>query len=435
MIRAGRHFRRGVLAGVGALALAAAAAAQPREVKIGVIYDYTGPFAGGGSLAAAIGTRIAIDMINERGGVEGHRINAIYADAQSRTEVAINEATRLLEQERVDLIMGVYSSAHCVPMAQRVNAQRRFMWANVCIASSVFKDRNLEYVFRAQVHSDQFGEASCLFIHEVAQEKLRRRPAEVRVAIIYEDGPYGSGVAAGNEAKCRELGLNVVLKEGYAATAPDLSALVTKLRRERPDVILHTGYNPDITLFLRQARELGLRWRALIGHGAGYGQIDRLRATFGADADYIFNVDPVAAQLLDPKTLAPGLGELIAEVVRRYKAETNAQEVPPHTWMGFNQSWIFLTDVLPRAIRNHGGFDPDALRRAALETDIPEGGTVQGYGVRFFPPGHPMAGQNARSTPVVMQYIGGETKIAWPRSLRTIDPVIPLPANHPYAAR
>jgi branched-chain amino acid transport system substrate-binding protein len=103
--------------------------------------------------------------------------------------------------------------------------------------------------------------------------------------------------------------------------------------------------------------------------------------------------------------------------------------------MGFNQTWIFLTDVLPRAIRTHGGIDPEALRKAALETDIPEGGTIQGYGVRFNPPGHPMAGQNARSTPVVMQYIGGETKIVWPRALRTVDPVIPLPAGHAYAAR
>jgi len=65
-------------------------------------------------------------------------------------------------------------------------------------------------------------------------------------------------VARGNEAGAKTHGLNVVLKEGYAATAPDLSALVTKLRRARPDVILHTGYNPDISLFLRQAREGGL---------------------------------------------------------------------------------------------------------------------------------------------------------------------------------
>jgi len=50
---------------------------------------------------------------------------------------------------------------------------------------------------------------------------------------------------------------------------PDLSALVTKLKRARPDVIFHTGYNPDITLFFRQAREQGLKVGAIVGHGAG----------------------------------------------------------------------------------------------------------------------------------------------------------------------
>jgi hypothetical protein len=75
--------------------------AQRKEVKIGVIYDYTGPFAAGGSQAAALGTKIAIDMINEKGGVDGYKIVPIYADAQSKAEVAINEAIRLLDQEKV----------------------------------------------------------------------------------------------------------------------------------------------------------------------------------------------------------------------------------------------------------------------------------------------------------------------------------------------
>ena len=287
-----------------------------------MIYDYTGPFAAGGSEAAGIGTKIAIDMINERGGVEGYKINAIYADAQSKAEVAINETTRLLDQEKVDLIMGVFSSAHCVPMAQKVDAAKKFMWANVCVASSVFKDKNLHYVFRPQVHSDQFGEASCTFLNENAKAKLGKEPKDLKVAIIYEDGPYGAGVAAGNESQCKKFGMQIVLKEGYSATAPDLSSLVTKLRRARPDVILHTGYNPDITLFWRQSREQGLKWAALIGHGAGYGQYDKLREALGKDAEYIYNVDPVAAQLLDPKTLAPGLGDLTKEMIKRYKAET-----------------------------------------------------------------------------------------------------------------
>ena len=411
-----------------------AAQAQQKELKVGVIYDYSGAFAAGGSEAAGVGTKIAIDMLNERGGIEGYKIVPIYADAQSKTEVAINEATRLLEQENVNLIMGVYSSAHCVPMAQRVDAQKKFMWANVCVASSVFKDKKLSYVFRPQVHSDQFGEASCNFIAENARAKLKTDAKNMKVAIIYEDGPYGAGVAQGNEAKCKELGMNVVLKEGYAATAPDLSSLVTKLRRARADVLLHTGYNPDITLFLRQAREQGLKFKAIIGHGAGYGQIGKLMETFGKDVNYVYNVDPVAAQLLDAKSLKPGLGDLTREMVKRYQAQKGPADVPPHASMGFNQSWIFFTDVLPRAIKKHGGVSPEALRKAALETDIPLGGTIQGYGVKFFPPGHAMAGQNERSSPVVMQYVDGKTFIAWPKALRTIDPVLPLPKGHPYGS-
>ncbi len=416
--------------------LSVSAYAQQKEIKIGVIYDYTGPLAAGGSLAGAMGNKAAIEMINERGGVEGYKINAIYADAQSKPDVAINEMTRLIEQEKVDLIMGLFSSAHCVPMAQQADAKKKLMWANICVASSVVKDKNLRHFFRAQVHSDQFGEASCQFLNENAKARLGKNPKDLKVAIIYEDGPYGSGIAQGNESTCKALGMQIALKEGYSAQAPDLSSLVTKLRRARADVILHTGYNPDITLFWRQAREQGLKWSALIGHGAGYGQYDKLREAFGKDADFIFNVDPVAAQLLDPKTLKPGLGDVTKEMIKRYTAQVKdrkVDEIPPHVSMGFNQAWIFLTDVLPRAIKKYGGIDTEALRKAALDTDIPVGGTIQGYGVKFFPPGHQMSGQSERSSPVVMQYINNDTKIVWPTVIKTADPVLPLPKSHTYA--
>ena len=386
-------------------ALSGATLAQQKEIKIGFIYDLSGPFAGGGSEPAQIGTKAAVDMFNEKGGVEGYRINAIFADAQSKVDVAINEMTRLLDQEKVDLIAGVYSSAQCVPMVQQVDARKKFMWINVCIATAVFKDRNLHYVFRPQAHSDQFGHASCDYINYYAKSKFGIDPKKMRIAIIHEDGPYGAGVASGNESQCKKHGMDIVLKEGYSATAPDLSSLVTKLKRARPDVILHTGYNPDITLFLRQAKEQGLKFKALVGHGAGHSQIDKLRQTFGEDVNYFHTIDPPASQMLDPKTLKPGIWNLTQEMVKRYQAIKGPGELPPHVSMGFNNTWILLSDVLPRAIRKYGGFDAEALRKAALETDIPVGGTMQGYGVKFFPPGTPLAGQNERAFPIVIQYV------------------------------
>src|SRR5207249_1999674 len=74
--------------------------------------------------------------------------------------------------------------------------------------------------------------------------------------------------------------------------------------------------------------------------------------------------------------------------------------IAPHVSMGFNNLWVLFNDVLPRAIQKHGGFGPDALAAAARETDIPDGGTMQGYGVKFYPPdtGSP-ARTRARSPP------------------------------------
>ena len=72
---------------VGILAAAFTGAAHAADIKIGAIYDLTGPFAGGGSKPASIVNKIAIDMINERGGVEGHKIVGIFVDAQSKIAV------------------------------------------------------------------------------------------------------------------------------------------------------------------------------------------------------------------------------------------------------------------------------------------------------------------------------------------------------------
>src|SRR5437016_14241450 len=96
-----------------AIALPGLVDAQAKKLKIGVVFDYTGPLAGGGSDLHALGAKIMIDHFIKKGGVEGYQIEALYADAQSKPEVAINEAVRLIEQEKVDMLLGFYSSAQC----------------------------------------------------------------------------------------------------------------------------------------------------------------------------------------------------------------------------------------------------------------------------------------------------------------------------------
>jgi len=421
------------LVAVAALGMAAPAAAQEKKIKIGVIYDLTGPLAGGGSELQYIGAKIMLDQYTKTG-VEGYKVEAIYADAQSKPDVAINEAVRLIEQEKVDMLLGFYSSAQCVPVAGRIEQLKKFMWITTCISSAVLDGKNYKYVFRPQASGDQFGSMTMDFIAANSKAKLGKEPKDLRVAIIHEDGAYGVDVAKGNEAGAKKAGFNVVMKEGYAATAPDLSALVTKLKRARPDVIFHTGYNPDITLLLRQAREQGLKIAALVGHGAGYGVYDKLKEGLGADVNYFFNTDPISIWAANPEGLDKKLPPVIKMVGDEYdKLKPGTVIRSAHVGMAASNTYLFMTEVLPRAIKKYGGVDPESLRKAALELDIPEGGTMLGFGVKFHGEGQAMAGQNERSFPVVVQYVDDKSYVVWPKSQAQREAVLPLPAGTIYS--
>src|SRR5712692_5244046 len=239
LVRRAARLLGGLIAAVAALGVVVSAQVQEKKIKIGVIYDLTGPFAGGGSELQYTGAKIMLDQYAKTG-VEGYKVEAIYADAQSKPDVAINEAVRLVEQEKVDMLLGFFSSAQCVPVAARVEQLKKFMWMTTCISSGVFENKNYKYIFRPQASGDQFGLMTTDFIAQNSMAKFGKEPKDLRVAIIHEDGAYGVDVSKGNEAGAKKAGFNLVLKEGYSASAPDLSALVTKLKRARPDVIFHT---------------------------------------------------------------------------------------------------------------------------------------------------------------------------------------------------
>src|SRR5882724_10843673 len=434
-----------ILAAALVLAVAVASTWAPRAdaqaptIKIGLLYDHSGPFSAAGSLNCWRGAKMLIDYVNEKGGVLGkYKIVQVDGDSQSKAEVAINEAERLLNVDKVDILAGIYSSAHAVPLAEKVDRQKKFLWITTAIADAVLKDRNLQYTFRPQPNGSLFGVGSVQYIASYSPDRLKKAPKDLRVAIIYEDGPYGAGVAASNEAEAKKQGMQIVLKEGYSAQAADLSSLVTKLRAARPDVLFHTGYIPDINLFLRQSKEQGLRVKAYVGHGAGHSQLDKLKEAFGNEVEGFHTADPPASQLIDAKNLKPGVADLTQEMVKRYKTfEPNipVNNIAPHVSMGFNNMWILLNDVLPRAIQKHGGFSAEALAKAARETDIPEGGTMQGYGVKFLGEGNAMRGQNERAIAAVYQVVDGQFRHVWPKVIATPNAPVLLPASSPWAAR
>src|SRR3989440_5718339 len=141
LVRRAARLLGGLIAAGAALGMAASAEAQEKKIKIGVIYDLTGPLAGGGSELQYTGAKIMLDQYAKTG-VEGYKIEAVYADAQSKPDIAINEAVRLIEQEKVDMLLGFYSSAQCVPGAARVEQLKKFIWITTCISSRGLENRN-----------------------------------------------------------------------------------------------------------------------------------------------------------------------------------------------------------------------------------------------------------------------------------------------------
>src|SRR5436189_2268512 len=205
-----RTLRTMLLALGGAAVLIAApvsrADAQGQTIKNGVLYDHTGPFSAAGSLNCWRGAKMMIDYVNERGGVLGkYKIVQIDGDSQSTAEVASNEAERLLNVEKVDILAGVYSSAHAVPLAEKVDRQKTFLWITTAISSKVFDGRNLQYTYRPQPTGTQFGELSVQYIADYAQEKLKNAPKDLRLAVIYDRRAYVTDVALRNALTAQEL--------------------------------------------------------------------------------------------------------------------------------------------------------------------------------------------------------------------------------------
>ena len=222
-------------------------------------------------------------------------------------------------------------------------------------------------------------------------------------------------MGSGAEKRAKEIGLNVLGRDPYSAKATDLSPLILKLKAAQPDVLIATSYIQDPLIFWKQARELGFWPKAVIGTGAGYALTEFAQA-LGDDATGIFNVDNT--QYLINPSFAPGAKEAA-------QAYQDIFKEPPrsgHSLMNYMGSQV-LFDVISRA----GSTDPEAIRKAALATDIPDQKTPMGYGVKFAPPDDKNAGQDIRALPLIFQWQKGQQLTVWPNAAAVAEAIIPWP--------
>jgi branched-chain amino acid transport system substrate-binding protein len=227
------------------------------EILIGHFASMTGPEATfGQSTDKAI--RIAIDEINEKGGVNGRKVRLITYDDKGETREAGSAVTRLVTNDGVVAVLGEVASGLSLvggPICQDNGIPM------VSPSSTNPKVTEIgDMIFRVCFIDPFQGWVAAKF----ATENLKAKKA----AILYDQvAPYAVGLQDAFDQAFTKLGGQIVAKETYQKGDPDFSAQLTKIRAAQPDVVFIPGYYTDVGNIALQARKLGVSMPLLGGDG------------------------------------------------------------------------------------------------------------------------------------------------------------------------
>jgi branched-chain amino acid transport system substrate-binding protein len=375
------------------LAISAVPAGAAETVRIGLLVPFTGGLAMEGN-RTWMGFQVAADMVNDKGGVWGKKVEYIKGDSVT-PDSAISEMERLITVEKLNLIAGGYSSSRVFAASEINEKYKKVYWVSTAVAENI-TSRGLKYIFRYNIPSSKLGGAKVIYTAEKLAPALGKKVTDLRVAIVYEDSLWGSSTAKVETEDAPKYKLNIVANESYSAKAVDLSPLIMKLRAARPDVILMTGYVNDTNLFWRQCKEMDFNFAALLESGAVLGQPE-WEQTFGKDVNYTLGMGNRPA---DPNVLSPKGREIQKEALKRFAEKFKVVNPGDHHLLAFEAGYILLTEVLPAA----GSMDPEKIREAALKVNKSWKDSINGMGCHYAPPGHAMAGQNLEATPFIHQW-------------------------------
>ncbi|MEG6501986.1 MULTISPECIES: branched-chain amino acid ABC transporter substrate-binding protein [unclassified Desulfovibrio] len=232
---------------LAAMALCAALAAPARAedtIKIGVAGAHSGDLASYGvpSLNAA---KVVIADTNAKGGVLGKQIELVAQDDQCKPELATNAATKLIS-DKVAVVMGhICSGATKATLPLYTDAKIVSMSPSATTPGLTEGGSN-PYFFRTIANDKaQAGLTSDFMLNNLKVKK---------VAYLHDNGDYGKGFVDNNREHLEKAGVKTVLFEAITPDAVDFSAVVRKLKREQPDIVVFGGYQPTASKLLQQMR-------------------------------------------------------------------------------------------------------------------------------------------------------------------------------------
>jgi branched-chain amino acid transport system substrate-binding protein len=257
-----RHFGRSVL---GALAIAAAAlavtpaaqAAQP--IKIGFSMELTGGLAGGGK-PSLLAMQMWAQDVNDAGGLLGRPVQLVYYDDQSNPANVPAIYTKLLDIDKVDLVVSSYATNLIAP-AMPIVMSHNLVFMGL-FGTAVNAKFNYDKYFQILPNGPDPAIGPDYGFFQVAETMV---PKPTTVAIVGADAEYAQNVIGGARRVVKDLGLTVVYDKSYPPNTTDYTPIIHAIQATNPDIVFVASYPPDTVGMVRAASEAGLKTRMFGG--------------------------------------------------------------------------------------------------------------------------------------------------------------------------
>jgi branched-chain amino acid transport system substrate-binding protein len=372
------------------LAGALPAGAQQPPIRIGASLSLTGAYAKPG-LYGREGYALCQKQINEGVGVLGRPVEFVIYDDRSDPQTGVRLYEKLITEDRVELVMGPYSSAITEAVANVTEKYRKLMLAPLGSAGSIW-EKGRRYVIMLVSPAEAYLEG---LIELAARNGLKS------IALIYEDTLFPKTSVRGAVALARKRGLEVVLQEAYPKAQTDFAALLTKIKAARPDVLAAATYFDDVVAITRQMKELDVNVR-MFGTTVG-GDLPEFYKALGKTAEYVYG-----ASQWEPGLAYPGAREFAGS----YEAEFGR---PP----SYHAAAAYAACVLmAEAIGKTGSLDAERLREHLLKLNTTTVFGAFDVDERGYQLGHRM---------VTIQWQEGRQIIVWPDEVASGKARFPTP--------
>ncbi|HEY4407624.1 MAG TPA: amino acid ABC transporter substrate-binding protein [Xanthobacteraceae bacterium] len=345
--------RSGILAGAAIVALASllvapapASAQTGTPIKIGYSMALTGGLAPNGK-SALLAQKIWEQDVNAKGGLLGRPVKLIYYDDKSAPAEVPTIYTKLLDVDKVDLLMGAYATAQLAPAMPIVIARKKLLIGLLGLAiNSEFDYPN----YFAMLPAGPVPKPA--FTKDFFALAMLQNPKPQTVAIVAADQEFSNNASDGARENAKSLGLKIVYDKTYPPTTNDFSPIVRAIQATNPDMVVVCSYPPDSVGIVRAVNEIGFKPKMIGGAMVGL-QATAIKTQLGPLLNGWTNYDywlPV------PKMHFAGVDDLM----KAYQSRAQAEGVDP---LGYYMApWAYAQlQVLQQAVEATKSLDDAKL--------------------------------------------------------------------------